>query len=196
MLFLVVLSAALARGQDWSDDEVDTDEYKVYCKTLWQLAEREGEKPFFIVIDTTVPIGSGALSDFGWKTVDYIKQESGIELDEDTVIDFQKNNDQPYKFRARFRYYWGLMVYLVSRQAMDNMLTGIGLGGGWDEFYRKYRDSTGLSELSRVGFNKDQTLALLYYGNQRAYLQGKGYYIILKKDVKWNIVAMVKAWEQ
>lgn len=55
-------------------------------------------------------------------------------------------------------------------------------GDGWKTFYEKYPGSPGIITVSRVGLNRDRTLALLYLGNQRHWLNGEGRLHVLKKE--------------
>ena len=66
---------------------------------------------------------------------------------------------------------------------------------GWEEFYRRYPDSPGITTLSRVGFNRERTEALVYMGAQLHYLAGAGnLYRLEKQDGVWKIVEKVMLW--
>jgi hypothetical protein len=52
----------------------------------------------------------------------------------------------------------------------------------WKRFYTKYPGSPGIITVSRVGLNRDRTLAFFYVGNQSAQLAGEGRLHVLKKE--------------
>jgi hypothetical protein len=57
---------------------------------------------------------------------------------------------------------------------------------GWEEFYKIYPKSPGIITLSRPGFSKDGTIAVIYIGNQRHGVVGEGQiYVFQKIDGKW-----------
>jgi hypothetical protein len=71
---------------------------------------------------------------------------------------------------------------------------GAGAGGGkpkgWDSFYRRFPDSSGLITISRVGIDSKGTMAIIYLGQQRQYLDGSGSICILKREgKKWVRIA-------
>ena len=57
---------------------------------------------------------------------------------------------------------------------------------GWDKFYTKYPKSPGIITLSRIGFNHDGTMAMIYLGWQGGWLAGEGQiYVLRKQNGKW-----------
>ena len=66
---------------------------------------------------------------------------------------------------------------------------------GWDLFYQRYTHAHGMVELSRVGFNKDRSQALLYVDNVYSSEGGEGFFVLLeKKDNQWREVATKACW--
>lgn len=66
---------------------------------------------------------------------------------------------------------------------------------GWKKFYEVYPGSQGNMKLSRVGFNSTRDQALLYIGNTRHWLAGKGWLILFtRKDGKWIITFKEDLW--
>lgn len=60
----------------------------------------------------------------------------------------------------------------------------------WDEFFHKYPGSQGIASVSRVAFNRDGDVALVYVENQRGPLEGQGMLILLaRKSEGWYIQA-------
>lgn len=66
---------------------------------------------------------------------------------------------------------------------------------GWDDFYKKFGDTQGLLEFSRVGYSKDHYQALVYFGNQSHGQAGCGYYVLFeKKGKRWLRRGKYLAW--
>jgi hypothetical protein len=67
--------------------------------------------------------------------------------------------------------------------------------GGWEEFYRLYPNSRGLVSFSRVGFNRNETQALLYFEHWYGEDAGEGYLVLLKKTQgEWKQIAQTNVW--
>jgi hypothetical protein len=57
---------------------------------------------------------------------------------------------------------------------------------GWAEFYKLYPNSPGIITLSRPGFSKDGSLAIILMVNQSTLLAGYGrIYVLKKQDGEW-----------
>jgi hypothetical protein len=68
-------------------------------------------------------------------------------------------------------------------------------GAGWRRFYEQYPRSQGMTELSRVAFNKERTKALVYTGTQRGGLDGGGFLVVMQLvDGVWRVQGKVKIW--
>ncbi|HSV43940.1 MAG TPA: hypothetical protein VLJ10_05230 [Candidatus Bathyarchaeia archaeon] len=73
---------------------------------------------------------------------------------------------------------------VMTKTQMDELFAD--QGDGWDKFYQLYPESPGIITLSRPGFSADETLAVIYIGNQSHWLAGHGgIRIYRKKDGKW-----------
>ena len=77
-------------------------------------------------------------------------------------------------------------VVLAKNQLEKIFTPGPNLNEKWEEFYKIYPDTEGIVTLSRPGFSKDRSIAVIYMWNQYASLGGIGeYYIFEKKDGRW-----------
>ena len=66
---------------------------------------------------------------------------------------------------------------------------------GWDDFYKKYKNSDGILEFSRIGFNKNKTQAFFYYSKSSGFLNASGIYTFYeKKNGKWIYSSSFMAW--
>ena len=78
--------------------------------------------------------------------------------------------------RAREKGSYVPVLTQAQRNEMFNQNTS-----GWETFYKNYPSAPGITEVSRVGFNKSFDQALVYVGTQSHYLAGAGYYVLLVK---------------
>ncbi len=85
---------------------------------------------------------------------------------------------------------------LIKIRFIDTIrLANIFETGGWGKFNKTYSLSTNLVQISRVGFNKDSTQALVYYSSSNCGLCGSGYiclYELIKS--KWYLVEKYMEW--
>ena len=59
--------------------------------------------------------------------------------------------------------------------------------GSWEAYYAEYPQSQGFIQFSAVGFNKDQTVAVVYMGYGCCGLCGAGqFYVLEKVNGKWK----------
>lgn len=106
------------------------------------------------------------------------------------VDDYKNKNAKVYKLENKFSI--PHTVILISRKELNEIFQN---EKGWDAFYEKYPDSPGTIQISRVGFNSNQTQAILYFGYQRGPLWGEGYRIFLTKDEgEWVVKEEVLMW--
>jgi hypothetical protein len=58
---------------------------------------------------------------------------------------------------------------------------------GWKNFYERYPESGGWTELSAVGFNAEKTVAVFYVGHHCGMLCGGGeFHVLEKKEGTWR----------
>jgi hypothetical protein len=74
---------------------------------------------------------------------------------------------------------------IFERSASSNQT----LEDSWQEFYKRYPGSGGIVNLSVVGFNNDNTLAVVYAGRSCGSLCGEwSWHLLEKKDASWKEV--------
>lgn len=182
--FLISL-VAIAKIQSPSD-EITDEEYEVFSDVLPQLVNLTETRNLLVINEETTIRPPG----FNKKTASYFEKKSGKTLDKFLIKQFLARNKKAYKLENRFNK--SLHVILVSKEEFHEIFKD---SNGWDRFYKKYPDSHGSIELSRVAFGKNKNKAFLYFGNQRHWLMGIGYYILLEKENgKWIIIDKVMAW--
>lgn len=66
---------------------------------------------------------------------------------------------------------------------------------GWEAFYNAYPNSQGLLRFSRVGFNNQNTVAMIYIESQSYLMNGFGEIIkLVKIENKWVIADRIHLW--
>jgi hypothetical protein len=84
-------------------------------------------------------------------------------------------------------------VDFVSAQETDSLFAQG--AGGWDRFRERYPDASGITSVSRVGFNHAYTLAMVYVGTQADDLAGQGLILLLARtDDRWRVLAHQTTW--
>ena len=68
----------------------------------------------------------------------------------------------------------------------EKQRSNIFINGGWENFYKVYPDSEGYIVLSRPGFSKDGTIAVIYMTREWGVRAGASrYYVMEMKEGKW-----------
>lgn len=114
------------------------------------------------------------------------------ELASETALDFFTKNQTSWTLKREFKL--KAEVILVDSYEIDRMFNR-DLEEGWKLFHTKYRSASSIDTLSRVGFNKEKTQAIIYYGYVCGPLCGQGQYILLMKtDNKWTVAKEHMTW--
>ncbi len=122
-----------------------------------------------------------------WTTLDHVgigyvaaQLES---VGDDTLRDFRRKNLAPVRLEEQF---------------IDDpnvVLATDPLSEGWKAFRERYPDSSGLTEVSCVGFSDDHAEALAYIGHGSGALTGSGYVVLLCwNGSAWDIRDFVRVW--
>ncbi len=112
------------------------------------------------------------------------------ELTPEMVAEFRSKNASQSPLEQRFNL--GVDYVLVSDEQLHQIFAA---QDGWVEFNKQFVLSQGMMTLSRVAFNPHMDKALVYVGNQYAWLGGMGYYLLLvKEDGTWKILREDMAW--
>ena len=113
------------------------------------------------------------------------------ELGESTLEDFRSKNRiqyllHPRMFRTRVK------IVMLSEEQAEEMFRR---RNGWQAFYTRYPGARGILRLSRVGFNRSRSQALVYAAFSEDYLAGRGYYLLLTKTGgTWSVTRGMLAW--
>jgi hypothetical protein len=111
-------------------------------------------------------------------------------IDGELLEDYQARNKAEYGLERLFSL--KTSYELISEgEALDTLSD---YEGAWDTFYEIYPDSQGILILSRVGFDKNKTQALVYACNQAgpAAIDGN-YYLLVRNGASWIVKDVFEA---
>ncbi len=109
-------------------------------------------------------------------------------LQDETIQNYIIRNKTTMTLENKFR--CEMKIILVKESKIKKILKK-----GWSNFKKKYPYSSGFIFLSRVGFNKDKTQALIYVGELWGPLAGVGYYILYNlENGEWISKASFMVW--
>lgn len=155
-------------------------EYTVYAAIL----QRFGTRSVYVIRDATDTEDA--------KSDDTHIGTNSSALDTEMLRNFKQVNQQTSLLQPRFPIQ---TRYILASQEQLNSLFGQDLDTGWKNFDSAYPEARGYYSLSRVGFNRDMTQALVSYGNPRAALDGSGCYVVLNRvDGQWSIEQQTGCW--
>lgn len=104
----------------------------------------------------------------------------------DAIADYKRVNSKPRLLQRQFQI--DEPYEIVNSDTIDLLFKQ----GDWDGFYTRYPGSGGYVTLSGVGFNQDQTRAIVYSGSVCGNLCGRWSLHLLEKIAgKWREVAGV-----
>jgi hypothetical protein len=166
-------------------EDIGAEEYAVYSALL--STHVTNQIKLVVVYDHT---SSESLSqDDLSKTLKYVSQNMP-EVEQAVIDDYQAKNRRTHQLSNRFEL--SVDYVLISEEEFNDIFEK---GTGWEDFYVRYPNSTGIIHLSRVGFNHEMNQALIYAGHQAYWLAGRGYYVLLtKEDGTWVINSSVVVW--
>lgn len=164
-----------------SDNFSETNENEEYAVYSAILADNRYNSEKMVVSKYTI---KGFLAD----TTNLTRQIAG--LSQEIIYDYQANNVDSHKLENNFTV--SNNVIFISEKQTKQIFRN---GEGWNNFYKKYPQSSGLISFSNIGFNRERTQALVYVGINCGWLCGDGSFKFLQKiNGKWIIKDNVELW--
>ena len=124
---------------------------------------------------------------------DYFR-EKFPNFDTTLVGNLNQANDTTYLFDDEFHSNDNQLI-VVSPKELAQIFDSRDVNGNWQEFYSMYENAAGYMRFSRIGYNDDQTQAILeagfYYGSLGA--EGSIIYLV-KQGESWEIKDRVMTW--
>lgn len=182
-LFLV------AQSPESSGSEVTPEEYAIYSRLLqhFDLAGR----PLVITAQTSVDDDKEVVRN---DVLRHLTHDFPAPYGK-TLANFKAKNAHSFQLDQKLP---GINSYtLVPPEELDKLWDGCETGEtcGWDLFYGKYPNSSGIVNVSRVGFSPSGDDALVYLGHRSHWKAGTGYLVLLhKNNADWAVVKSVVVW--
>ncbi len=152
-------------------DIIPNSEYEVYSSAI--LSRNDPRSVNKIVI---YPLTYNQTVCYNYDCLQNFKNYS-LKNDSILVDDYKNKNAKAYRLENKFSI--PQTVILISEEELNEIFQN---ETGWDTFNERYPNSSGIIQISRAGFNTDQTQAILYFSYQRGMVWGEGYLIFLTKD--------------
>ncbi len=168
----------------------DNDEYSVYSKVINNYFS--GDKLKLVVVDEVTSGLSLFPSASGTSSLDGIFGTSRLALE--CVDDFNVKNTMVSKLGKSLLLEKKYEIVAGEVEQIDaDMRSG---KNGWEAYFKRYPKSQGLISLSRVGFCKNKTMAVVYIANRFSADGGWGKLVLLRttRSRKWQIVKEVVLW--
>lgn len=186
LLLLVVPLLLLASCSD--DDPVSTapddltdDEYAIWSATIDSLVV--WEKDDVVVLQNSTD--SYPLHDS--TTASYLRGQ--LKVPDAAIQNYEERNAVPATIERKLTL--DVEYTLLGKQEIEVII----IAGGYDELYSRYPRCNGVTTLSRVGFNVDRTVALVYLSQTPGFLAGVGWAVLLRKVTgKWQVTTSTVVW--
>jgi hypothetical protein len=176
---LVLGFSATILAQQPSSPEAYTDEdaYRVYDALLPQDSSAST-----LVIDAETFARLSDAKSYSWGPEDCIGASVAADF-KDAISDYNRLNRKKWLLQRKFSIQ---RPYEILDSATREVLFK---DDGWKAFYQRFPNSGGTFEMSAVGFNKDKTRAVVYFGHTCGNLCGAWSFELLKKvDGQWQSV--------
>ncbi len=198
----------------FAQSNITKEDYAVYAgvfESIYMESFKRNEyKTSFVILDNTVEpnfitlennLKNNRASDYLYKT------NSSTELTPSTfeilLKDFKENNKQSTKVEKQFSIEYECKI--STKIEIDQLLEagkkeyeeilkkskdpyfGSKSSFMWQPFYRKYQNSGGYYNLSRVGYSANKKLALVYVNMESGDYGSSTFYVLEKVNNKWEI---------
>ena len=177
-----VTSADKANVPIIGSDQISAEDYAVYTAALADPSYRDGRS--VVIRDRTFKYPElkeeSALNDFVAKTPGVL---------DDTVKDFELKNKKGHRLENLFKL--KVATTLVNSQEMDEMFDRDFIAA-WQTVEEKYPNSVGIISLSRIGFDREKTQAIVYIGRGCGPICGESRFFLLVKEAgHWSVRSSV-----
>jgi hypothetical protein len=164
-----------------------TEDYEIYSALLEKVNKNMNngkDVKMFVINDVTItPPGICSFDEMS-------KQEKSFQSIKLSFDDLSGAGKSTLSYSFKLSQTYTLLSYQDFRQIIKE-----GLPEEWSLFYEMYPAAAGFISLSKVGFNKDRTQAIVYMQTSCGFLCGAGEYILLtKSENKWKVSIIHGCW--
>jgi hypothetical protein len=169
------------------------DETRVYSAVFADIFQATQETQIMIVDHTSIGVPPGMWAVTSVKGPDTTKFMAKVAVD--AQQDYQLKNKQSVQLPGP--------CHIAPQCALYNVVDLTGIVGmdkakmekGWKEFNKRYPNAPGIFVVSRIGFNRDHTEAVMYAAKACGNLCGDGQYVWLtKRDGAWSVAGQTTVW--
>lgn len=115
-------------------------------------------------------------------------------LSAETVADFRKKERTCHLLQESFRL--PVRYFLLDKQERRSIFPGKNVDQAWRSFDQKFPGSSGIINVSSVGFNRNRTQALIDTSWKCGSACGGGKMVLLtKNNGQWKVTSTLKVWE-
>lgn len=169
-----------------ASDNLDYLDYQLYSLVLGEMFTNSEN----LVVNQEVHSGSAVTNHSFLQNLK--EQYPGL----DTTVFYDPGfiRDSTYYFENKFNVP-SKKVSLVSAEEIRHIFSNTDVNRGWEEFYRRYPNSSGTISFSRIAYNTGKTQAMVDMGNMYASLGGEGFMIFLTLENNgWKILKVIHTW--
>ena len=187
LLALMLTGEGVSGYSICAEDGPDADEYAVYAALFAEKGyDKEGAQ---LVLESGTVVNDTFSGHMDQASIEKLFRMPPMK---DAIDDFIKKNRKSSVLTDQFKL--KATIVLITNSDVKRMFHD-SIEGGWDLFHTKYPNAISIHTLSRVGFNKDKTAALVYYTYSCGGLCGQGQYVLLgKHDGQWKIEKESMTW--
>ncbi len=167
---------AMLRAPAVATGDPELDPLVSYLKASYSKAIKDGRR---LIIEDTTDVEHLHFREPYQELADKLLRQASEEVPAQLIRDFiEKNRESRAVWPELTRHLPASLLPLAEEKAIffDSA------NAGWDRFYAKYPKAYGIITVSRVGLNRDKTLAFFYVGEGQAPVLGLGQIHVLKKE--------------
>lgn len=163
-----------------NDSQITEEDYAVYSVIL---VSEQYNSELIVVSDST---SHGLIAD------PTNISNKNYQLSEDIINDYRSKNENDLKLKDNFSVQ--NKVLFLSEKEESQFFRKV-QENGWVKFHKKYPKAKGIVSFSRIGFNQENTQALVSVSFGCGFLCGEGNFILLQKENgKWTIQNKIGLW--
>lgn len=173
--------------QNKQANTVNLVDYEIYSTLLNNLIPQQSSRSLYI-LDETIP---STADNFNVDEHYNFLRTKLPALSKEALINFNDINKTTNKLEDRFK----LTINYAIFQNIEYKKNFFNPKKGWDYFYKRYPQASGIMKFSSIGYNKDKNQAIVYYSFTCDVECGSGSFILLTRSTSgWQINSQLQVW--